>query len=100
MVFTTGATDGVWSEVRHAGTLRWVPTRRLDVVEPARATVDGAGGPVTVHAAPGGTTPILGMVGHGSRVTLTGNVVDSGWTEVDIAGVGTGWVPTPFLDEG
>ena len=104
VALATGRSHGDWTEATHRATSGWARTVQLHVaqpsagpLEPAAATIDGAGGPVTVHLGPSGIDPIVHELADREQVMTTGVSTPTGWTEIDLDGVRTGWVPTVFL---
>ena len=104
VALATGRSASGWTEITHRGMNGWVRSSEIEATQPAVpsleptiATVDGAGGPVTVHLGPSGLEPILDELDDGSTVMTTGLSTPTGWSEVELDQVRTGWVPTIFL---
>ncbi|MGI9602130.1 MAG: SH3 domain-containing protein [Acidimicrobiales bacterium] len=104
VALATGRSQQGWTEVTHRGMNGWILSSELRTVDPApasleptAATVDGAGGPVTIHLGPSGLEPILDEVRDGDQVMTTGLSTPTGWSEIQLDEVRTGWVPTIFL---
>ncbi|MDH3704535.1 MAG: SH3 domain-containing protein [Acidimicrobiia bacterium] len=104
VALVTGRSQNGWTEITHRGVKGWVRAVEVQVampappsLEPVVATIDGAGGPVTVHLGPSGLEPILDELDDGTEIMTTGLSTPTGWSEVVLDQVRTGWVPTIFL---
>lgn len=104
VALATGQSRSGWTELTHRGITGWARTAQLKAArlptgtgEPTEVTIDGEGGPVTVHLGPSGLDPIVAELADGATATTTGVTTPAGWSEIELDDVRTGWVPTVFL---
>ena len=98
-----GKKSGVWVHVNVAGIgIGWVhsdyvkydKTQSTTTTWKATGTATCTDNNVNVRKTPNGT--IIGRLGKGNRFEIDGKV-DNGWTHVNVAGIGIGWVSSQYV---